>query len=115
MATSVEHMTELTMKLRLSKRASEKLSQRATKTGQEVSVVASDLIEQAVTQPSFQEPVVVSTNELTSAAISDDETVVFAEETVTYNPAPPRRSYTVQVAVSHRGRGVPAPFELDAE
>jgi hypothetical protein len=115
MATTVEHMTEMAMKLRLSKQASEKLSQRATRTGQDVSAVASGLIEQAVTQPSFQEPVVVQTSEATSAAISDDETIDFAEETLNYNPVPPRRSYTMQVAVSHRGRGIPAPFELDPE
>jgi hypothetical protein len=33
MATTLEHMTEVAMKLRLSKQASEKLSQRANKTG----------------------------------------------------------------------------------
>lgn len=115
MATTVEHMTELAMKLRLTKHASEKLSQRATKTGQDVSAVVSGLIEQAVTQPSFQEPVAVSVNETASAAISHDETIELAEETLTYNPVPPLRSYTVQVAVSHCGRGIPAPFELDPE
>jgi hypothetical protein len=115
MVTTVEQMTELAMKLRLLKQASEKLSQRATKTGQDVSAVASSLIEHAVTQPGFQESVGALTNEATSAAISDDETIDLAEETLTYNPVPPRRSYTVQIAISHRGRGIPAPFELDPE
>ncbi len=115
MATTIEHMTEVAMKLRLSKQASDKLSQRASKTGQDVSAVASGLIEQAVIQPSFQESVAVSANEATSAATSDDETIDFAEETLTYNPVPPRRSYTAQVAVSHRGPGRPVPFELDRE
>jgi hypothetical protein len=115
MATNVEHTTELAVTLRLSKQASEQLLRRATKTGQDVSAVASGLIEQAVTRPSFQEQVVASTNEVTSAEISDDETIDFAEESLTYNPVPPHRSYTVQVAVSHRGRGIPAPFKLDPE
>ena len=48
MATTIEHMTELAMKLRLSKQASEKLSQRAEQVGQDVGAVASGIIEQAV-------------------------------------------------------------------
>lgn len=51
MASTLEHMTELAMKLRLSKQASEKLAQRAAETGRDVATVASDLIEQAVATP----------------------------------------------------------------
>ena len=55
MATTVEPTTELAMKLRLSKLASEKLAQRAAESGRDLSAVASDLIERAVIQPSIDE------------------------------------------------------------
>jgi hypothetical protein len=51
MATTVKPMTELAMKLRLSQQAKDKLTQRAAESGRDVDAVASELIEQAVTQP----------------------------------------------------------------
>jgi hypothetical protein len=48
MTPSVQPTTELAVKIRLSKYAGERLAQRAAETGQDVSDVASDLIEKAV-------------------------------------------------------------------
>jgi hypothetical protein len=115
MATTVEQMTELAMKLQLSKLAVEKLSQRATKTGQDVSAVASGLIEQAVTQPNFEAAIPASSENGDSAAGTGSERIDIAEEGLEYSSVPARRSYSVEVAVAHRGRGIPAPFDLDPE
>jgi len=55
MATTIENTTELAMELRLSTKASDMLSKRAAESGQDVASLASELIEQAVTQPSLEE------------------------------------------------------------
>jgi hypothetical protein len=49
MSASPEQLTEMDMRIRLSKAAGDALARRAAEKGQDVAVVASDLIEQAVT------------------------------------------------------------------
>ena len=82
MATTVEPMTELAMKLRLSKQASEKLAQRATESGRDVDAVASDLIEQAVTQPSLSELLAVSQAEFLTTGMTEDEVMALGRDLV---------------------------------
>jgi len=71
MATTVEHMTELAMKLRLSRQASEKLAQRAAECGKDVAAVASDLIEQAVTRPTVDEALAAFRRQVAESGMSD--------------------------------------------
>jgi hypothetical protein len=73
MATTIEQTTELEMKLRLSKSASEKLAQRAAETGRDVATVASDLIEQAVTRPTVDEVLAPFRKQVADSGMSDDE------------------------------------------
>jgi len=73
MATTAEHMTELAMKLRLSKLASEKLAQRAAESGQDVAAVASDLIEQAVTRPTVDEALASFRKQVAESGMSDEQ------------------------------------------
>jgi hypothetical protein len=80
MATTVENTTELAMKLRLSKQASEKLNQRAAESGRDVASIASDLIEQAITQPSLEELLAVSQAEFASSGMTENEMMDFGRE-----------------------------------
>ena len=80
MATTVENMTELAMKLRLSKQASEKLSKHAAERGLDVASVASDLIEQAFTQPSLEELLAVSQAEFASTGMTESEMMDFGRD-----------------------------------
>lgn len=80
MATTAEQMTELAMKLRLSKQASEKLAQRAKESGRDLDSVASDLIEKAVTEPSLEELLAGSQSEFPSTGMTEDEMMDFGRE-----------------------------------
>jgi tRNA C32,U32 (ribose-2'-O)-methylase TrmJ len=73
MATAVEQITEMAMKLRLSKQASEKLLLRATESGRDVADVASDLIEQAVTRPTLEELLAPVQAEFAKTGMSEEE------------------------------------------
>ena len=80
MEATVENTTELAMKLRLSKQASERLSKRAAESGQDVASIASDLIEQAITQPSLEELLAVSQAEFASTGMTEGEMMDFGRE-----------------------------------
>lgn len=73
MATTVDQMTELAMKLRLSQRASEKLAQRATESGRDVDAVASELIEQAVMRPTIDELLAPVRADFAKTGMNEDE------------------------------------------
>ena len=77
MEVTVENTTELAMKLRLSKQASERLSKRAAESGQDVASIASDLIEQAITQPTLEELLAVSQAEFASTGMTESEMMDF--------------------------------------
>jgi tRNA C32,U32 (ribose-2'-O)-methylase TrmJ len=77
MATTLEPTTELNMKLRLSKAASDKLAQRAAETGRDVAAVASDLLERAVTQPSVDEMLAGFRQQVAASSMSDAELDAF--------------------------------------
>jgi tRNA C32,U32 (ribose-2'-O)-methylase TrmJ len=77
MATTLEPTTELNMKLRLSKAASDKLAQRAAETGRDVAAVASDLLERAVTQPSVDEMLAGFRQQVAASGMSDAELDAF--------------------------------------
>ena len=77
MATTVEETTELAMKLRLTKRASERLAQRAAESGQDVAALASDLIEQAVTRPTVDEVLAPFRKQIADSGMSDEELDAF--------------------------------------
>jgi hypothetical protein len=79
MATA-EPMTELAMKLRLSKAASEKLAQRASQTGVDIATIASDLIEDAVTRPTVDEVLAPFRKQVAESGMSDDQLDAFFSE-----------------------------------
>jgi hypothetical protein len=79
MATT-EQMTELAMKLRLSKLASDKLVQRAAESGREIAAVASELIEQAITQPTVDEILAPFRKQVAESGMSDQELGDFFDE-----------------------------------
>jgi len=68
------------MKLRLSQQAKDKLTQRATESGRDVDSVASELLEQAVTQPSLAELLAVSQAEFPSTGLTEEQLIEFGHE-----------------------------------
>ena len=82
MAAVTEQLTELPMRLKLSKLATEKLSQRATESGRDVAAVASDLLEQAVTQQSLHELLAVSQAEFPSTGMTRTEAMDFGRDII---------------------------------
>ena len=72
MATSAK-TTETPVTLRLSERARAKLAEQAAKNGQDLSAVASDLIEQAVTRPSIAEIMAPVWKQVAESGMSDEE------------------------------------------
>jgi pantoate kinase len=80
MATTVENTTEVAMKLRLSRQASEKLNKRAAESGRDVASIASDLIEQAISQPSLEELLALSQAEFASTGMTENEMMDFGRE-----------------------------------
>jgi hypothetical protein len=80
MAAGIEPKTELAMSLRLSKRAGEKLVQRAAQSGQDVATVASDLIERAINQPTVDEVLAPFRKQVAESGMSDAELDAFFED-----------------------------------
>lgn len=80
MSTSAEHTTELSMKLRLSKQAGEKLAERAALSGQDVASVASDLIEQAVNRPTVDEVLAPFRKQVADSGMSDQALDAFFDD-----------------------------------
>ncbi len=80
MSTSVEQMTELTMKLRLSKEAGERLAQRATESGKDIAAVASELVERAVAQPTVDEVLAPFHKQVAESGMNDAELDAFFED-----------------------------------
>lgn len=72
MATSAQ-ITETRVTLRLSEWARAKLAEQAANTGQDLSAVASDLIEQAVTRPTIDEVLAPYRRQVAESGMSDDE------------------------------------------
>jgi hypothetical protein len=73
MATNVNSKTELEMKLRLSKTASDKLIQRATETGRDLGAIASELIEQAVGEPTVDQALAPFRKQVADSGMNDAE------------------------------------------
>lgn len=73
MATTVEPMTEVAMKLKLTKQTSEKLSQRAAASGKDVAAVASDLLEQVISQPPVDELLAPFRKQVAESGLSDEQ------------------------------------------
>ena len=71
MAIPVENIIECVVKLHLSKQATEKLTQRAANSGRDVAAVASDLIEQAITQPTIDEVLAPFRKQVADSGMSD--------------------------------------------
>ena len=69
--------TETPMTLRLSDRARAKLTEQATMRGQDISAVASELIEQATTRPSVDELLAPFRKQVADSGLSDDELDAF--------------------------------------
>lgn len=67
------HTTDTLITLRLSDEARAKLAEQAAKRGQDISVVASDLIEQAVTRPTVDEVLAPYRRQVAESGMSDDE------------------------------------------
>ena len=72
MATNAPN-TETQVTLRLSDRARTKLAEQAAKSGQDISAVASDLIEHAVTRPSIEEIMAPVWKQVAESGMSDEE------------------------------------------
>ena len=76
MATST-HTTETPVTLRLSEHARAKLVERATKSGQDLSAAASDLIEKVVTRPSIDDIMAPVRKQVAESGMSDQELDAF--------------------------------------
>jgi len=73
MAATIEDVTELAMRLRLSKQASEMLAHRAAQSGRDVADVASDLIEQAIRRPTIDELLAPVRADFAKSGMTEDE------------------------------------------
>lgn len=82
MATSPQ-TTDVPVTLRLSERARAKLAQQAVSSGQDLSALASDLIEQAVTRPTVDELLAPYRKQVAESGMSDDELDSFRRELLT--------------------------------
>jgi len=76
MATATK-TTETPVTLRLSDRARAKLAEQAANSGQDISAVASDLIEHAVTRPSIDEIMAPVRKQVAESGMSDEELDAF--------------------------------------
>lgn len=72
MAASVQ-LTETPVTLRLSERARARLAQQAANRGQDLSAVASDLIEQVVTRPSIAEIMAPVRKQVAESGMNDEQ------------------------------------------
>jgi hypothetical protein len=80
MAATVEQITEFAMNLRLSKKAGERLAQRATESGKDIAAVASDLIERAIAEPTVDEVLAPFRKQVAESGMSDAELDSFLED-----------------------------------
>jgi hypothetical protein len=71
------HSTETPITLRLSERARAKLAEKAARSGQDISTVASDLIENAITRPSVDEVLAPFRKQVAETGMSDEELDTF--------------------------------------
>jgi hypothetical protein len=65
--------TEIPVTLPLTEQARAKLAEQAANSGQDISAVASDLIEHAVTRPSIDEITAPVRKQVAESGVSDDE------------------------------------------
>ena len=72
MATSAQ-TAEIPVTLRLTERARAKLAEQAARSGQDLSAIASDLIEQAVTRPTVDEVLAPYRKQVAESGMSDEE------------------------------------------
>jgi len=70
------------MKLRLSKAALEKLSDRATAAGEDVAAYASDLLERAVLKPSLDEILAPVRADFANSGMTEEEIMEFGKSLV---------------------------------
>jgi len=68
-----KHATETPVILKLSDRARAKLAERAASSGQDISAIASDLIEQAITRPPIDEIMAPVRKQFAESGMSDAE------------------------------------------
>jgi hypothetical protein len=71
------HKTETPVTLRLSDTARAKLAEQAASSGQDISAVASDLIEHAIAQPSVDEVLAPFRKQVAQSGMSDEELDAF--------------------------------------
>jgi hypothetical protein len=72
MATTAQ-ITETNVTLRLSERARTKLAEQAANSGTDLSAVASDLIEQAITRPSIAEIMAPVRKQIAKSGMTDEQ------------------------------------------
>jgi hypothetical protein len=70
-------MKEITVTLRVSEQTSAKLAEQAANSGQDISAVASDLVEQAINRPSVDEVLAPFRREVAESGMSDEELDAF--------------------------------------
>ncbi len=73
MATTTQPTTELAMRLRLTQKAKDKLTQQAAETGRQLDDVASELLEQAIARPSVDELLAPFRKQVAESGMSDEE------------------------------------------
>ncbi len=66
-------MSQHTLTVHLSDRASESLSQRAAKTGQDIASLAASLLEQAMARPSVDEALAPFRKQIADSGMTDDQ------------------------------------------
>jgi len=69
--------TETSVTLRLSEKARAKLAEQAARSGQDISAIASDLVEHAVTQPTVDEVLAPFRRQVAESGMSDEELDAF--------------------------------------
>jgi hypothetical protein len=67
------HIIETPITLRLSERASARLAEQAASSGQDISEIASDLIEHAIATPSVDEVLAPFRKQVAESGMSDEE------------------------------------------
>ena len=69
--------TETSVTLRLSEKARAKLAEQAARSGQDISAIASDLVEHAVTQPTVDEVLAPFRRQVAESGMNDEELDAF--------------------------------------
>lgn len=73
MATTNQAMTETAMRLRLTQKAKDKLTEQAAESGRPLDEIASELLEQAVTRPTIAELLAPVRADFAGSGMSDEE------------------------------------------